>query len=50
MLRRFQGRGARVAVVETELDLTVAQAAYGAAGFSQTHTIWRQEAWAADVT
>ena len=50
MLRRFKDRGASVAVVETELDLTAAQAAYGAAGFSQAHTIWRQEAWAADVT
>ena len=49
MLRRFKGRGADVAVVETELDLTAAQAAYDAAGFRQAHTIWRQEAWAADI-
>jgi ribosomal protein S18 acetylase RimI-like enzyme len=50
MLRRFKGRGASVAVVETELGLTAARAAYDAAGFRQAHTIWRQEAWAADIT
>jgi hypothetical protein len=43
-------RGASVAVVETELDLTAARAAYEAAGFGQIHTIWRQDAWATDVT
>jgi hypothetical protein len=50
MFRRFKARGASVAVVETEFDLTAARAAYEAAGFGQTHTIWRQDAWAADVT
>jgi len=49
MLGRFKDRGASVALVETELGLTAARAAYDAAGFSQAHTIWRQEAWAADV-
>ena len=49
MLGRFKDRGASVALVETEPDLTVARAAYDAAGFSPAHTIWRQEAWAADV-
>jgi hypothetical protein len=39
-----------VAVVETELDPTAARAAYEAAGSGQTHTIWRQEAWANEVT
>lgn len=50
MLRRLAGRGASVAVVETEPGLTAARAAYDDAGFSQTHMVWRQEAWAADVT
>jgi len=50
MLHRFKGRGASVAVVETELDRTAARAAYDAAGFKQTHTIWRQQAWATDVS
>jgi mycothiol synthase len=50
MFRRLAGRGASVAVVETELDLTAARAAYDAAGFAQTHTVWRQEARAANIT
>ncbi len=50
MLRRFKSRGASVAIAETELDRTAARAAYGAVGFKQTHTIWRQEAWATDVS
>lgn len=50
MFHRFKGRGASVAVVETEFDLTAARAAYEAAGFGQTYTIWRQDAWATDVT
>jgi ribosomal protein S18 acetylase RimI-like enzyme len=50
MLHRFKARGASVAVVETDLDRTAARAAYAAVGFKQTHTIWRQEAWAIDVT
>lgn len=49
ILRRFKDRGASVALVETEPGPTAARAAYDAAGFSQAHTIWRQEAWAADV-
>jgi ribosomal protein S18 acetylase RimI-like enzyme len=49
MFRRFKGRGASVAIVETEFDRTAARAAYEAAGFGQTHTIWRQEAWATDI-
>ena len=50
MLHRFKSRGASVAVVETELDRTAARAAYDAVGFKQTHTIWRQEAWAIDAS
>lgn len=50
MLGRVKSRGASVAVVETEPGLTPARAAYDAAGFSQAHTVRRQEAWAADVT
>lgn len=50
MLRRFKRRGARVAIVETEFERTAARAAYRAVGFEQAHTIWRQEAGAADVT
>ena len=43
-------RGVSVAIAETELDQTAARAAYDAVGFKQTHTIWRQEAWATDVS
>lgn len=50
MLRRLKVRGASVAIAETELDQTAARAAYDAVGFKQTHTIWRQEAWATDVS
>jgi mycothiol synthase len=50
MLYRFKAHGANVAIVETELDRTAARAAYDAVGFEQTHTIWRQEAWAIDVS
>lgn len=50
MLHRFKAHGASVAVVETEFHRSAARAAYDAVGFRQTHTIWRQEAWAIDVT
>ena len=50
MLHRLKVRGASVAIADTELDQTAARAAYDAVGFKQTHTIWRQEAWATDVS
>jgi ribosomal protein S18 acetylase RimI-like enzyme len=50
MLQRFKRRGASVAIVETEFERTAARAAYRAVGFEQAHTIWRQEAWAAEVS
>ena len=50
ILGRLKVRGASVAIAETALDQTAARAAYDAVGFKQTHTIWRQEAWATDVS
>lgn len=49
MLYRFKGRGASVAIVETEFERTAARAAYDAVGFKQAHTIYRLDAWAIDV-
>jgi hypothetical protein len=50
ILRHFRGRAPAWPSSRHELDLTAARAAYEAAGFGQTHTIGRQEAWANEVT
>jgi mycothiol synthase len=50
MLHRLKGRGATVAIAETDPGRTAGRAAYDAVGFKQTHTIWRQQAWATDVS
>lgn len=45
MLHRFRAHGADNAILETDLERTLARRAYEAVGFQQTHTIRRKGKW-----